>query len=206
MSLDLTTLRERVALLLQDQGLDTWSAEALDQHLRAALWRYTRAAPRIHTTTVTLDGRRFTPGFAYQEIIDLIYPYDPDEERYPPERPLWHYTDDEAIFLEVVDAPKPGDQALISYTQAHTIAGLDGADTTTLDDQGADLIVRYAAALAIWQYASVLSDSVNVQAKAPEHLMTWARETLLQVERELEELRRRHSLSADPRIIWSTRL
>ena len=59
MTATLTTLRDRVELMLADSGNSIWSTDDIDEAIRQALHEYSKTRPLRAVSTVTLsaDGR-----------------------------------------------------------------------------------------------------------------------------------------------------
>lgn len=130
---------------LGDAAGERFCEALLGEALRQALGEYSRAAPRLLSGTLTLTSGGAWQSLAVfsglQEAVEVIFPYDPAAalQRAYAQPMLW---------LGGRPAPQPGQVLHVLYTGAHTIAGLDGAETTTLPPEHQACISSGAAALA----------------------------------------------------------
>jgi len=201
----LSQLIDEVEQELKDTGNDQWSTDELTAHIRRAMRAYNRVQPRRTQSVIsTSDGEReysLTSLSGLMEVLEVWYPWDDSDPQYPPQRPAWSILYDDTLRLEVADAPTGDgtDDVRVFYTIPHTINGLDGEDTTTLDDQEEQLIVLGASAYAASQMAQALIGTVTVTGRTPEQYVDWAAGRLRAFEQALEQLRQRAIIAQDAR-------
>jgi len=201
----LSQLIDQVEQELRDTSNDEWSTDELTAHIRRALRAYNRVQPRRTQGTISAtEGEReysLASLSGLMGVLDVWHPWDDQDPQYPPPRPVWSVLYDDTLRLEVADAPTGDgtDDIRVFYTIPHTIDGLDGEDTTTLDDQGEQLIVLGAAAHAASQLARSLIGTVTVTGSTPKQQSEWAACRMEEFEAALEQLRRRAVISEDAR-------
>lgn len=202
----LTELVSRVAGELRDPGHMVWSADEITQQLRSALRDWSRVAPRrLAAVLPTEAGRReydLAALAGLMEVTDVWYPYDATDPAASPARPEWSLPCDGVLRLEGGDAPRGdgADDLRVFYTAAHTIAGLDGAEVTTLDAQGEGLVVLAASAHAAMQAAQAAIGTVTVTGLTTQQYADWAALRLEAYRRAVDELARRST--GDARVVW----
>jgi hypothetical protein len=204
----LAELVERAAAELKDSEHLLWSEDDLEQHIRRALAAYNRINPRRLATT--LDSAAKTRLYSLEEllgmmqVLDVHYPYNPEDPAYPPSRPQWSTPQDGHLHLDVADPPSGAESAKIHlfYTTAHTISGLDDAEESTLDAQGEEIVVLGATAYAAQQMGGALIGTVTVSGWTPEQYQRLAERRLVLFEAALEGLRRRLNAMQDARASW----
>ena len=140
---------------LGDAAGERFCEALLEAALRQALGEYSRAAPRLLSGTLTLTSSGAWQSLAafsgLQEAVEVIFPFDPAAALQRAYAQPWHFfwrDDQPMLWLGGRPAPQPGLVLHVLYTAAHTIAGLDGAETTTLPLEHQACIGSGAAALA----------------------------------------------------------
>jgi hypothetical protein len=140
---------------LGDAAGERFCEALLEEALRQALGEYSRASPRLMSGTLTLTGagqiQQLAALSGVQEVVELVFPYDLAATVYRPYTQPWHFfwrDDQPMLWLGGRPAPQAGQVLHVLYTAAHTIAGLDGAETTTLPPEHQVSISSGAAALA----------------------------------------------------------
>ncbi len=158
---DLDELRQTVLTLIQDQSSLVCSLEEVDTCLRMALLDYSAANPLGGAAVISLtaDGRQVDVSALPRqcEIRRVYFPWDaskPFAEQEKNRVSGWEtYTlsGSAALLFETQagSPPRPGQQVRIHYTTYHTVAGLNGADQTSLPAQHLDLLARGAAGYAL---------------------------------------------------------
>lgn len=204
----LAQLRDRVETELRDTTNQVWSEDDIDAAIRRTLHEISHFLPqRTQGTLSTTEGERsyslssFTGLVA---VLDVIYPYDSSDAQWPPTRPRWRSLRDAYITLLVDDEPDDGtDNILVRYTALHTINGLDGESTTTLDAQEEELIVIGAAAAAAQQEHLDAIGKVTVSDRTPAQWRAWGVARWAFFQNSARRIARARSLADDPRVPWS---
>ena len=205
----LATLRDRVEAELRDSSNATWSTGEIDAHIRRALRAYERVDPQRLDTTIqsALDTREYSLSSVtgLLSILDMWYPYDSSSPQYPPNRVAWSRLVGGTLYLHTDDGPSgdAADDIRLFYTAQHTIEGLDGESTSTLDAQGDDLIVVGAVAFAALQHAGDLVGAVTVSGRTPRQMMDWGNLRMQAFDEGLGKLANRLILDADSRAVMA---
>jgi len=203
----ISDLCARVAADLRDAGHLQWTTDELEAHLRRALREYSRARPRrLADVLATVAGVRSYSLASLDgllAVLDVVHPYDITAPPHPARRPAWRMPTDDTLELLTTDAPRGDgtDDILVRYAGEHSIQGLDGAEATTLDAQGVELVVLGATGYAGEQAALSLVGAVTV-GDASARYAAWAAERLRRFRRALEELSAVTGVGSDPRVTW----
>lgn len=175
---DIDTLRDRVEALLADSSNAEWSTTELDQAMRLALADLSVALP-VHCVT-TLDAADNTWEYSLSavsglvEVTEVWYPYLASDDTYKRSHPVrWRRIDDATLLIEPEDDPKGDYDLRVFYTKSQTIAGLDGATTTTVSEAEKALLVRGCAAFAALAKSRDVTNEVTIGAGVPQRLREW---------------------------------
>lgn len=203
----LTELTARIAADLQDPDHSVWSEEDHANHIRRALAYYSTLNP--HRGAALLDlapGQREVDisALGAVDILDVWFPYDPSAPAYPPPRLAFHLPEPGTLYLEGEDLPTaaPGEKLRLLYAAPHTLEGLDGADATTLDGIGLEIVALLATASAAMQRCQAAIGKVAVTGWTPDQLLAWAKARQDLADRACEALRRRLIAAQDARVPW----
>jgi len=191
----LTGFRTRIAQVLLDTSNTIWPTNALDEALRAALDDYTRAAPLLKETLLTLiaDGREIALDSLANliTVTDVIWPYDADV--WPPAHVAFRLIWDDARPVLVINAddgaePQAADDLRLYYTAPHTIQDLDSAGVTTLyPGHESDIIHGAAGYAAISRGADLIEKHGGRSIDAP-RIEAWGQRKLEAYSRRLLRL------------------
>jgi hypothetical protein len=142
-------------VLLGDESGERFGSGLLDEALGQAMTAYSHSAPRLLSGTLALTHAGQLQSLAalsgMQEVVELVFPYDAAALVYRPYAQPWQFAwRDGSPVLWIGGAPEPqaGEVLHVTYTAAHTIAGLDGAETTTLPQEHEAALSGGAAAQA----------------------------------------------------------
>ncbi len=203
----LTTLLARAAADLSDAAHATWSTDELTAHLRQTLHQLDLAAPvpTAAVLTPTAGSRELSLASlgAIVALFDVWYPYSAAEAEQPPPRIAWRRLTADTLWLELDEPPDGVRQARVLYGAPHTVDGLDGANLTTLDRYGEDLLVLGATAAAAEQLALARTGAITVTTATPEQLAAWARSRRARFEAGLARLAAGRAPSGDARACWA---
>ena len=205
--LALADLIARVAADLDDLNHLIWSVGDHTAHLRRALARYGILDPlRAVTVLDSVAGQReydIAPLGAL-DVLDLWYPYNPDAPGREPQRARFWLMDRDTLYLDTPEPPRgtPATRTRLFYLCPHTIAGLDGAEATTLDAAGVELMVLLATASAAMQRCQAAIGKVNVSGWTPQQLLAWANARQALADRAWDAMRHRRISSGDARVSW----
>jgi hypothetical protein len=181
-SLTLTTMRDRVEVVLQDSTNATWSTDDIDEAIRQVLEQYSRRKPqrKIATKNLSSDGREIDISTISNLLrVEQVWcPYDSSDPSHPPN---WvHFEVWPGPLLYIIDPTEPssGDVIRIWYSQEHTLNLLDGAEATTFPVDDESFLVHGAAAFAARFRAIELAESATVDSKVFDRLQEWVRQAM----------------------------
>jgi hypothetical protein len=179
MSATLTTLRDRVEVMLADTSNAIWSADALAEALRQALHEYSKAArplQAIGTVTLSADGREFSISTltGLLAVLSVWLPYTAADPEDPPEyRGFTHWYDAQKLYVVGGDEPQSGDVARVFYTKLQTLSGLDSATATTFPDDDETLLATGACGFAATSRAVDLVERVTLDRLSSQQIRAW---------------------------------
>lgn len=189
----LTTLRDRIELILQDSGNAIWATGDLDEALTHALEQYSRYRPNhaIHDLTLSADGREVDiSGITGLIRVERVWwDYDSSDPSHPPNWRHFEVWPGSILFINDPTAPSSGDHVRVWHTKEHTINGLASATATTIPVDDESFLLNGAAAFAARFRAIEIAEDANVDQDVFERLMEWARKAMSEF---TEGLRRRY--------------
>lgn len=180
---DLSIMRARVALLVQDVASLIFSSDELDIAIRQALAQYSYYLPYERRTVVTLgvDGNEadLSQLSEVHKVTRVWYPWHASLSLNDQEENLvsgWDLIRDSgslALAFYTPVKPKAGEQVRVHYTTTHTLEGLDAAVVTTIPLYHYTLLAQGAAAYALLSGATDRADTENKDRllKAAEKLL-----------------------------------
>ncbi len=202
---DIDTLRERVEALLADPANAEWSTSELDQAIRLALADLSVALPV--EAAATLDAADETWEYSLGTISGLVevtevwYPYLAGDVLYKRAHPIpWRRIDDSTLMIEPADDPDASYDLRVFYTRCQTVAGLDSATTTTVNEAEKALLVRGAAAFAALARSRDVTNEVTIGSAVPERLREWGLAMMQRFVNGLEALGLMAAAAEDPRV------
>jgi len=176
----LSAIRARVEARLQDAGHARWSADDLDEAIRAALEDYAQYQPDHAVTEIALSaaGREID----LSSVPDLLrvervwWDYDAASPGYPPRWRQFEVWPGAILYIDDPEEPQAGDVVRVWYTRPHAIDGLDGATATTIPVDDVGIVVAGAAAYAALSRAVELAEALNVDRDVPDRLLQWGKD------------------------------
>ncbi len=212
----LSQLQTRLAERLADTANAIWSTDALAEAIRAALAEYNEVLPAEHETVLTLPGAgREVALEGLTGLLDVAavwWPFDSlaASEQWPPNavtgftvwwddaRPVLHLNSREG------GQPQQDDELRLWYTAPQTIAGLDEADTTTLDSLGESRLLDGAAGYAAARQQIRRAGAVRIDPQEAETLRAWGEARLNEYRAWLQRQRQQRALRgpAWPAVGW----
>jgi hypothetical protein len=188
----LTTLRDRVELVLQDSTNLKWATADLDEAIEDALQRYTRATPleTIGIITLAAAGREISMA-TLTDLLDVRrvwWDYDAAAPGFPPRWRDFEVWPGNLLYIRDSEEPQIGDKVRVWYTQPHTLDTLAGATATTFPYDHEQIIIDGSAALAAYARAIGRSEKVNVDSAVAARLAAWAQAKLQQFDAALEKI------------------
>lgn len=185
MTLTLSQYRTRVLELLDDTASARYTTAQIDAALRSALVDYSvyRPIPRTYQADTTGDRVIVLPSdFVARQITRVqLWSSDPNQMM---DLIFIARQDDEQWSIEIKDAIYySGYYLTITYSDSHTIDGLDSATTTTIDDD--NLICTGAAGYAAQSRAVSRAETINLQPAVTKQLTEMANNYLAQFRRQL---------------------
>ena len=178
MAYTLTTMTDEIEALLSDSGNTYVTAAGIEDAIRWAMRVYETVDPAIAIGTINdVDDQveydipaGFT-GFMY--AIHVWWPYDTSEDIPQLTEARWTMIDRDTIRL--LDGEPDGDYQLrVQYATEHTLNGLDGGSSTTLDTRAEQLIITGAAGRALLANVRAEIDAVNVGDHEVAEWRRWA--------------------------------
>lgn len=189
MNVDISTLRALLALDLGDTEGSTWTEDELDRALEKALGEYNLWLPMRQEVVRALeaDGRQVNLS-ALEGLLSVErvwFPY--EEDAWPAQWCLFEYVGP-ALTILTPAVPQAGQQFRLTYWAAHRIAGLAGAEATTLPAEDLELLLLGAAGYAALERSRSAVGAINVSGYTPMHWAEWAEGRLGEFQRRLREL------------------
>jgi hypothetical protein len=172
----LTTLRDRVEVLLGDTTNAKWDADTLDECIDQALQAYAERMPNRAITTLTLSeaGREIDiSSLSYRHIERVWWDYDSTDPRHPPRWRDFEVWAGDILYINEDDEPAASDVVRIWYTTDHTLNGLNSATVTTFPDDHAAVIILGAAAFAARTRDITVGEAINDNTWAPRNIREW---------------------------------
>jgi hypothetical protein len=149
MPLTITEYATQVRAVLQS-GVDytLWYGALPDAGLRQALLYLSEHLPPVEATLVCAAGREqdVSAVAGLLSVAAVGWPWDDDAGVFRPVR--WRWVDGGRVHIES-GVPAAGDGLRLRYWQALTIAGLDGAASTTVPDAWFNTLAIGAAAYTV---------------------------------------------------------
>jgi hypothetical protein len=178
MTATLTTLRDRVEQILQDETNAIWDTDVLDEAIRQALHEYskTRSLESVGTITLSADGREIDVSSlsGLLGVSQVWCNYTSSDPEYPPNlRSFQHWPDSTTIYVDDDYEPQSGDVVRVFYTKLHTLNGLDSATSTTFPDDDETLIAVGASGYAATSRAVDLTEQVTLGIMTPQQIRAW---------------------------------
>lgn len=193
----LTTLRDRVELMIGDVSNVTFSTTAIEEGIRQALHRYSKKRPLQAITTLTLaaTGREVSVSSisGLLGVSEVWLPYTAASPEQPPNiRAFELWFDQQVLYFPYGDnggyEPTSGEVARIFYSKLQTINGLDSETTTTIPLDDETMLAKGAAAYTVLPRARSATETVMLAEQVPisAQLMAWARMMLDEFESALD--------------------
>ena len=136
----------------------------LDRAITRALTELSRALPSVQEATLrtTADSRRV-------DLSGLSGLWDVEAVEWPtgayPRR--WRRfelaPDKQSVTLLVTAPPAAAEDVLVQWAKGHTLDGLDGATSTTIPEECAELLLLGAYGFAAWAYSTPAADNFRYQ-------------------------------------------
>jgi hypothetical protein len=205
---DLETLRDRIEDQLKDAGNADWTTGELDNALRVALAELSTVCPARAVATVdAVAGQReysLAAISGLQGVVEVWYPYlSTDAELKKPHPVKWRMLTDSVLFLDVDEDPDATYDLRVFYDKVQTVAGLDSAAATTVNEAEKAALVLGAAGYAATGRAVYLTDRVSVGgAQAVERLADWGRRQVGAFQQRIYALGQRDAAEDDARVGW----
>lgn len=164
-------MRDEVEELLHDSSNAIWSADEIDRAIRSAFYEFAAVHFRLAEDTISdVDGQReyALSGLTnLHHVVSVWWPYDDSDPDYPPLLAPYQMVDDTHLLLMTEDEPAGDDKLRVLYAARHTLNGLDGASTTTLNGEEEEVVILLSAAYACLQMAVEAVTTINVFDAAP---------------------------------------
>jgi hypothetical protein len=189
MSADISTLCASLALDLGDAGGETWTEEELERAVEKALGEYNLWLPLRREAVLTLEEEGRQVDLSSLEgllgVERVWFPY--EDDAWPPQWCPFECVGP-ALTLLTPALPQAGQRLRLVYWAAHRIAGLAGAEDTTLPAEDLELVLLGAAGCAALERSRSAVGSINVSGYTPVHWADWANDRLEGFRRRLKEL------------------
>jgi hypothetical protein len=178
MTATLTTLRDRVELMLADSGNSIWSTDDIDEAIRQAVHEYSKTRPlrAVSTLSLSADGRELDVSSlsGLLGVSEAWIPYTSTDPEYPANSvPFEHWADQSKIYVTGDYEPQSGDTARIFYTKLQTLNGLDSATATTIPGDDETLVAIGACGYAATSRAVDLAEQVTLDRLTSQQVRAW---------------------------------
>jgi hypothetical protein len=175
----LTTLRDRVELILADSSNAIFSTGDVDEAIRRALHDYSAVNPyrKIGTITLAADGREIATSTltGIIDVAEVWCPYDSSDPEFPPyRRPFRFWKDIAKLYVIGSYEPQSADVVRVFYTALHTLNGLDSETSTTLPAEHDSIVALGASGYAAQSRALDISEQISVDRDTANRLKDWA--------------------------------
>jgi hypothetical protein len=204
---DHTDLRDRIEDMLKDASNADWTTGEIDNALRIALHELSLALPSRAVTT--MDAVADTWEYSLSTVTGLLqvtevwYPYLSTDESYKRPHPVkWRMLDDTTLWIDDDLDPDATYDLRIFYDQLQTLAGLDGASTTTLNAMEKSALVFGAAGYCAVALAVDKVDKVTIGRGASEELRKWGWARVMEFRQRIADLALIADAGEDARIGW----
>ena len=204
---DHTDLRDRIEDLLKDSGNVDWSTDEIDNALRIAINELSENMPSRTVTTIDAVDDTYEYSLAAVSglvaVVEVWYPYLSTDDAYKLPHPVkWRMLTDSILILDVEGDPDDTYDLRVFYDQVQTIAGLDSAGATTLNEAQKSALILGAAGYAALALAMDKVDKVAVGGAASEDLRKWGWARTLEFRQRIGEMADRQVQSEDSRVGW----
>jgi len=166
MASTLSTIIAKVQALLNDDGT-IFTTSTVTAAVRQALQAYNQRAPMWKTTTISAaDGQYEYELSAVTDIEFIAALLDPEGNYMPHEK---YFVDGDTFYIRLKE-PTSADFRLV-YASPHTIDGLDGESTTTMQANHENCLCDLAAGISVVIRANGRVETVNLNADVPAQWM-----------------------------------
>jgi len=192
MSATLTTLRDRVEVVLMDTTNAKWDTGTLDEAIRAATAAYSSVCPVQGMTALTLAtaGREISLSSltTLLHVLRVWWEYTSTAPEYPPKWREFEVWPGPVLWINDGEEPGAGDIVRVFYTSAHTLSGLDSATVTTIPDAHITPLVQGTAGFAALSRAVDRTEMLNVDGWDFKRLQEYAEGQLAHFDAWLKQL------------------
>ncbi len=207
---DLTTLEARIQDLVKDSGAADWTTAELDQAMRLALSELSQLCPARAVASVDAVDSQYEYSLSsitgLVAVVEVWYPYLSTDDSYKMPNPVkWRMLDDTTLLLEDLDEDPDSDYDLrVFYDKVQTLAGLDAASATTLNDAEKSCLVLGAAGYAAIAKAQYLANRVTTGEDAALMVSKWGNARLAEFKQRAFQLGQADAVADDARVgPWS---
>lgn len=204
---DLTDLRDRVEGLLTDSGNAEWSTSELDDALRLAIYELSTVLPVRAVTTI--DAVASTWEYSLSSVTGLVavvevwYPYLSTHDTYKMPHPVkWRMLTDAILYLDIDEDPDADYDLRVFYDKVQTLAALDSAASTSLDDAEKAALALGAAGYAAIGKGRDITNEVTIGSDASTRMEAWGKARLVEFRARIEALAAVANAGEDSRIGW----
>lgn len=187
----LTTLRDRVELMLRDSSNDKWSTGQVDEAIRQALRIYSERLPykSIQTVTLSADGREVDiSSLTYRTVERVWWDYDSSDPDYPPYYRQFELWAGDIVFIKDSEEPESGDVVRLWTSADQTLSGLDSATATTFPENHTQIIAWGAAGFAVLSRVVEVAELSNLNKWVERNLREWGESQVMKFYGELDRL------------------
>jgi hypothetical protein len=161
----ITEYRTAILTLLDDAAGARYTSDLIDRALRLALREYDRLHPNEATYNMDGNGERVIELPADFQPASILRVEVHTEGECPQPRLRFNaYTQDGQWFIELMDRSLSASESIdVTYTNAHTIDGLDEAAGTSVRAEHENAVQMGAAGFAALMRAASRAETVNLQ-------------------------------------------
>jgi hypothetical protein len=202
---DLSDLEDRVEALLKDASNVDFSVSEIDNAIRLALHDLSGSLPARATASMDAVTDQWEYTLAVTGLVsvsEVWYPYLATDAAYKLAHPVkWRMLTDSVLLLECKETPNSAYDIRLLYEKTQTLAGLDSAATTTVNDAEKSVLVIGAAGYAAVSLARDKIDTA-VFGEAVTELSKWGWARINEFKQRVVELGDREAAGDDARIGW----
>ena len=195
----LTTLRDRIEMLLADSTNLRFSTDMLNESIKLALAHYTKMLPHtaLGEITLTSDGREIdVSSLTYINIVRAWWDFDNSDPTHPPNWRSFEEWPGDILYINDPEEPATGDIIRFWYTAPNTLNGLNSQSITTFPAYHDTYMVSGSAGYAALSRAINRTEKLNIDGWTHQRLRVWGNELIHQFELALQAVVSQHAARA----------
>lgn len=177
MTATLTSLRDRVEVILADATNAIWVESALAEAIQRALDHYTKERPHHNIALIDITSAGYEVDLSsltnILKVTEVWCDFTPTDPEDPPNQRSFEYWADAKILRVKSYKPQLGDVMRVFYTKPHTLNGLNAETVTTIPPDDESTIALGAAAYAATSRAVDLTEQVTLDRTTAAQIRAW---------------------------------